>query len=271
MSSLTCQLRSTFCWLLMLATLAPVHAAERIVSLDYCADQYALRIAPEKIIAVSPDARSDFSYMRRAAVDVRTVRPTAENVLALKPDLVIRSYGGGPNAGAFYTRLGIRVVQLGYAATLADIRSETVRIASELGREALGKTLAKEMDERLAGIQKERSGVIMYMTPGGVTTGPGTLMHEVLIAAGYRNFETSPGWRSLPLEALAGNPPPKIATAFYGRGAEQRFLWSAARHPLVKDLISARGSVNLDDATTTCSAWFIVDAIERLAAAGSGP
>ncbi|MCA8893462.1 MAG: ABC transporter substrate-binding protein, partial [Hyphomonas sp.] len=71
------------------------------VSLDYCADQYVLKLADrEQILAISPDGDKEFSYMHEAAEDVPTVRPVAEDVLVLKPDLVVRAYGGGPNAEA---------------------------------------------------------------------------------------------------------------------------------------------------------------------------
>ena len=40
----------------------------RIVSLDYCSDQYVLKLAdPDQILAVSPDAEASFSFMRDAA------------------------------------------------------------------------------------------------------------------------------------------------------------------------------------------------------------
>ena len=53
----------------------------RIVSLDYCADQYVLQFVPrENILAISPDGTADFSYMRETAAGIPTVRPIAENV-----------------------------------------------------------------------------------------------------------------------------------------------------------------------------------------------
>ena len=54
----------------------------RIVSLDYCADQYVLKFAdPDRILALSPDVGKGFSFMRNAAADIPTVRPIAEDVL----------------------------------------------------------------------------------------------------------------------------------------------------------------------------------------------
>ena len=99
-----------------ISVVASDNRAQRIVSLDYCADQYVLKLADrEQILAISPDAVKDFSYMQDAAVGVPTVRPVAEDVLILKPDLIVRTYGGGPNAAAFFKRAGVPVLQVGWA------------------------------------------------------------------------------------------------------------------------------------------------------------
>ena len=90
-----------------------------VVSLDYCADQFVLKFVDrENILALSPDATASFSYMKEAAIGLPTIRPRAEDVLLLKPEIVVRSYGGGPLASAFFERTGIKIVQIGYAGDL---------------------------------------------------------------------------------------------------------------------------------------------------------
>ncbi|HBJ94399.1 MAG TPA: iron ABC transporter substrate-binding protein, partial [Hyphomonadaceae bacterium] len=70
---------------------------QRIISMDYCADQYVLALAErEDILALSPDADKTFSYLRDQADGIPQIRPVAESVLAAQPDLIVRSYGGGP-------------------------------------------------------------------------------------------------------------------------------------------------------------------------------
>jgi len=109
-------------------------APQRIVSLDYCADQFVLKFAPqEHILAVSPDAGKDFSYMRDAAVGIPTVRPVAEDILALKPDLVVRAYGGGPGVTALLQRAGIEVLDVGWTPDIPAVRANTLRMAEALG------------------------------------------------------------------------------------------------------------------------------------------
>ena len=256
--------------------LPPVAPARpmRIVSLDYCSDQYLLKLVERnRILALSPHAQSDFSYMRRAAVGLPTVTPRAEDVLVLRPDLVIRSYGGGPGATALFERAGVPVLQLGYADTIAQVRAEVVDTAGKLGEAERGRRVAAEMDSRLAALRPApgvtaQDGTALYMTSGGATTGTGTLVDEMLRAAGYRNFqEREGGWHPLPLERLAYEQPDVVAAAAFGSAAARPDSWSAARHPVARRQLRDRTAVALEGAWTACGGWFLLDAIEALARA----
>lgn len=247
---------------------SPSEGPHRIVSLDYCADQYVLKfVERDRILALSPNADADFSYMRDAAAGLPTVRPIAEDALLLKPDLIVRSYGGGPNAAAFFERAGVPVLNVGWANDLEGVKNVTMQMASALGEEARGRAVVADMEKRLAAIGKSQSPeTALYVTSGGVTTGSGSLMHEALEAAGFKNFEEGAGWRAIPLERLAYEQPDVIAAAFFDTYAHHMGPWSAARHPMVRTQLRERKNVTLDAAWTSCTGWFLVDAIEALAA-----
>lgn len=238
----------------------------RIVSLDYCADQYVLKFADrDRILAVSPDAAKDFSFMRDAAEGIPTVRPIAEDVLLLKPDLVVRSYGGGPGATRFFEQAGIPVLDVGWAPDLPAVLANTQRMADGLGEPARGAALVAETQARLDAIAKEATGkTALYTTPAGVTTGPGSLVHEMLVAAGLKNFETTPGWRSLPLEQLAYEQPDIIAAAFFGTPTNHPDAWSPMKHPIARAQLSDHPVVSLEGAWTSCNGWFLIEGIEAL-------
>lgn len=245
----------------------------RIASLDYCADQYVLKLVEKsRILAVSPGADEAYSYMRDAATGVPVVRPLAEDVLILQPDLVVRSYGGGPKAGQFFARAGVPVLNVGYAASMEDIKSVTRDMARGLGVPERGEALVRQMENRLTAVVATSSRhtarpEALYMTPGGVTAGPGTLIDEMLHTAGLDNFETTPGWSSIPLERLAYDHPDLIAAAFFEQSSSETWAWSAMRHAVARDQIETLPVVPLDGAWTACGSWYLVDAIEALAAA----
>lgn len=243
--------------------------AVRIVSLDYCADQYLMKFArADRILAVSTEAAMDYSYLRDRARGLRQVRPRAEDVLALKPDLVVRSYGGGPGAATLFAQAGVPVLQLGYAQDLPAIRAAAIEMSAALGEPEKGQAEAARMDRRLAAIAAQATRrSALYTTPGGVTSGPGSLVDEMLRAAGYANFQTASGWQPLPLERLAYEAPDVIAAADFRSHAAARDPWSAARHPVLRRAMKGRTVVPIEGAWTACGGWFVMDAIEALAAA----
>lgn len=246
--------------------------APTIVSLDYCADQYVLALAGKsQIRAVSPDAVKSFSYMRSAAAGIPAVRPLAEDIMVLAPDIVVRSYGGGPGAAEFFKRAGIKVVQIGYAGTLDDIARNIEKIGAALSAQDRAGELAAQMKRRMAALPPPSGKTALYVTTGGVTSGPGSLVDEMIRAAGYTNFETRPGWPSLPLERLAYERPDMIAAAFFESAAGHKDIWSPARHSVSKRALRDLPVTRIEGAWTACGGWFLMDAIEALAKGGDRP
>ena len=243
-------------------------APRRIVSLDYCADQYVLKFADrEDILALSPDAEKRYSYMRAEAAGIPTVRPRTADVLVLEPDLVVRTYGGGHDIANFMEKPGLPVVQIGFPQTLAEVREEVLRAGAALGKPGKARKLVADMDRRLDALARRGlpRKTVLYMTPAGVTTGEGTLVHELFEAAGVENFQKQPGWNPLPLERLAYERPDMVAASFFESATNHVDNWSAARHPVAQAQLRELPVVPLEGAWTACGGWFVLDAVEALA------
>ena len=179
--------------------------------------------------------------------------------------LVVRSYGGGPDAAAFFERVGIPVLDVGWAPDLPAILSNVQRIADGLGEHDRGATVVADMQARLDTLSKQpKNKTALYMTPAGVTSGPGSLIHEMIVAAGLDNFQTEPGWRSLPLERLAYEQPDIIAAAFFGTMTNHPDAWSPTKHPVARNLLADNTVVPLEGSWTSCNGWFLMEAIEAL-------
>ena len=242
---------------------------KRIVSLDFCADQFVLKLADRgDIIALSPDATRDFSYLRDQASGLKRVRPTAEDVLALAPDLIVRSYGGGPSATAFFERAGVKVHQIGWGDDFDAVRTNVRAAADAMGQSQRGDSVVAAFDQRLAAI-KPASGVSsLYLTSGGVTTGSGSMIDLMMRTAGLTNFQHGAGWNPIPLERLVSDRPQMMATAFFSPAALIRNYWSPSRHPIAQDALRRAPIAALDGSTTACAGWFVLDGVERLATEG---
>jgi iron complex transport system substrate-binding protein len=245
---------------------------KRIVSLDYCADQFVLKLADRSdIIALSPDATRAFSYLRDEAKGVAQVRASAEDVLALKPDLIVRSYGGGPNAAAFFERAGVKVHQIGWGEDFDAVRTNVTDAARAMGQIERGQAVITEFDQRLAAIAKSPPLSTLYLTPGGVTTGSGSMVDLMMRQAGLTNFQAGSGWHPIQLENLARARPDMVASARFGEATDHQDQWSMSRHPVMTQMLEDVRVAQFDGATTACTGWFVLDGVEAMARAGQAP
>jgi len=254
----------------------PAHAAPaRIVSLDYCADQFVLALADrEQIAALSRGAQRDDSYFRARAAGIRQTRGTLEEVLALRPDLVVRAWGGPWDAEAVYGRFGVPVLQVGGTPDFTSARADLIDSARALGQSARGAALARDLDLRLARLSAApapRMANVMYLSAGGAVAGRGTMIDALIVAAGGRNVRQEESWAVLPLERMVRMPPALIATGFFEHGRTRMNAWLPANHPALREALRDARSVALPVASISCEAWFSIDAAEAIAAALRSP
>lgn len=245
----------------------PVHAGPArptIVSLDYCADQFVLALADrEQILAVSKDAERQFSHLRDRAAGLPKVRAAAEDVIALDPDIVVRSWGGDVRALKFYERFGIRTVQVGYASDVQGTADVLRAVAVELGQEERAEALIAAMPEAAA-----PTGLsALYVTPGGVSAGKGSMIGSIMAQAGLENANTREGWTSLPMEQLVLTPPAMMLTAFFGFDDDATDRWSVSRHPVMQRLMREARVIAMDESRVSCPGWFVADEAADIASA----
>lgn len=267
-------MRMLVCMLVMLFAAAPAWAAAplRIVSLDSCADQFVLGLADRtQIAAVSRRADDDDSYFRDRARGVRMIRGTLEETLALRPDLVVRNWGGGWDAASTYARFDVPVLQVGDAQDFAAARGELLSASEAFGQSARGAALARDLDARLARLRASapaQAPDVIYLTAGGVVAGEGVMLDAIIRAAGGRNAsDAGPGWTMLPLEAMVRRPPAFLALGFFEAELTRTSAWTRSRHPVLQRLANDARTVHLPASTLVCPGWFSIDAAETLGAA----
>lgn len=255
---------------LILAASAAHAAPRRVVSLDSCADQYVLALAARSQIAgVTPRAHDPDAWMRTAARGAPVVRPRLESLLAVRPDLVVRYWGGDPRLLRALEKRGIEVVQLDDATDFDGVRVNVARVADGLGRPAAGRALVRGMDADLTaarGAWKGRSA--LYVTSGGFTAGKGTLIDAMLAAAGLANAAPAPFFSPVSLERLVFAPPALFVKGFYdSRRADRR---GAGRSRVLDRLSKGRTAASLPGAMLSCPGWFAARGSRALAAQAPG-
>lgn len=236
----------------------------RILSLDQCADQYVLALAPDAHLALSPRADDPDAWMREAARGHRRMRPTLEAAVAFQPDIVVRYWGGEPRLLAALEQRGVRVATIDDATDFAGVRANIMRVGDVLAEPTRAKALIDRMNGKLARADRPptpgRSA--LYLTAGGFTAGSDTLVDAILRAAGYANL-ARPGYAAVSVERIALEPPMRFVLGFF---EQLRADWrGAGRHPVVRRAAEGHTAARLPGAVLTCPAWFAADAALMLA------
>jgi iron complex transport system substrate-binding protein len=244
-------------------------AAKRVMSLDSCADQYVLALAArDTVVGVSPRADAPDSFLRAKAAGLPQRRTTIEAVLGARPDVVVRQWGGDVRLTAALDRRGVKTVSLGDATDFDGVRANVRQVAQALNRQAEGEALLTRMDAdltRAAGAGRGRSA--FYLTPGGYTAGPNTMIDAMLRAAGFANASTQSYFSPAPLEQLVLNPPKAVVLGFFDLTRAGADRWGPGRHAALRKATRGRVIASLPGGMLGCSAWFAADGARVLAEA----
>lgn len=205
-------------WLVAVLCLAGsqawAQAPQRVVTVNLCLDQIALRLAaPGQLVGLSylsHDPR--LSVLADRARAIAPVRAKVESILELRPDLVIFDRDAHANLKRMVRRAGVAILEVPWASSLEDAEGLIARIGVALGREAEGRAIIADMQEqrRLLDRPGPPTALAAVLQANRGTAGKGSLLNELLHLSGYRNLAAElgiPAYGRLPLEAvLAGGP-----------------------------------------------------------------
>lgn len=269
------RVRAALCGIVLLA-LAPAgrawaEARHRIVSLNLCTDQLLLQLVPARdIVGLSPLARDcAYSVMCVQARSVPVIRPTAEAVVAARPDLVVGGRYTGVTTLLAARQAGLPVEQFDPVERLADIPGQIVAVANAAGVPARGRDLADAFARRLAaypvpaGGEKAPSAVIY--AANGFVTHAGSLADDLLVRAGFRNAANGLSGRhalSLPLESLLARPPDLLIVARSDVGTS--LAQAVLDHPALRAAFPAARRLSLPDRLWLCGLPQTLDTLEWL-------
>ncbi len=232
-------------------------AATRVVSLNLCTDQMLVLLAPEKIAGLSILARDPaLSFVAAQAATLPIVRPSAEAVLRLRPDLVLAGPYGAQTVLGLLEQHGVRVLRLDLPNDFPGIRSFTRSLAAALDAPDRGEALIAVMDQTLGEppVRPHPLTAVAWQ-PRGYTAGPGSLMQSVFQAAELTNASHG---RRLTLEALVRHPPDILAVS--GRPAFPSLATDLLDHPS----LAAIPRRVVPSALTICAGPFTAGAVELL-------
>jgi iron complex transport system substrate-binding protein len=238
----------------------------RVVSLDMCADAYGLGLLPpEAILAVSRRAALPESYYRDRARDHRQVKPSLEAILALKPEAVLRTWGGDISLIQALGRKGIKIIQINDINDFPQARSELLRVGEALGVAQAANNQAMLMDKALNSLPRGlslggRSKSALYYTSQSYTAGAGTWPGHLLETLGYKLATKEAGYAYISPEAFLNLHPDVYALGYFDNNFDARY--APGRHPLVRQHMQKATVLEVPSTALSCGAWYAAFALK---------
>ena len=246
----------TFVWAALFLAQPVFGAPQRVVSTYLCTDEYVFRLVPRAHIAalsyLAGDRHPVVSTIAGRIGNIPLIRPSTESVLNLKPGLVVMYERTETRLRAQLLALGVPVVDVPWANSLADIRKIATMLGDRLGAPGEAKVLLAEMDRKIAAARATapRTPVkaILYEPNGYVSSGG--LTEEIMSLSGLSNAAplsklTRTG--TLPVEQIVASAPELLILGGEARiGSAQAY--KVLRHPA---LAALKGRTVTEYATLT--------------------
>ena len=208
-----------------------------IVSLNPCIDAILTEVAaPSQVLALSHYSRDpgSSSIPESIAARYRVTGGTAEEIIALAPDLVLASIFLPQPTRSALERAGLRVETFGSPTTVAASIAQVRAVARLVERGPEGEALVSQMVTASRPLADTRPIPTLLWQPGEIVPGNATLVAEMLRAKGFANHADAMGLEQADfaaLETVLADPPELLLVA--GGSAGQG-------HPLLAQLEQTR-------------------------------
>ncbi len=248
--------------------------ARRVVSLNPCLDQILVAVADRsQVAALSHYARDpQASSIAEVARTYPQTFESAEEVMMLRPDLVLASRHSAPATREALTRLGVAYEPFSVPNTVKASLAQITRIAALVGHPDRGAALIARVDAALAAGARPvgaRPVTVLVFQPRGFAAGDGTLMNEMLTRAGFVNVAPRYGirqWGNVSLERLIADPPQLLLSGETAPGAP---TWAEriVTHPALAAIAGRLHRAVLPERLLYCGGPSLIETAGILAAA----
>jgi len=256
------------------ATSPAVARPLRVASLNPCLDAILFRLADrDQIVALSHYSRDPAtSSIAELAAGYPITYGGAEEVAALRPDLVINGFRSSTIVQAALTRLDIRTALFPVPETVAASLAQVIEIGKLIGHPARGVALAEEIRAAIAAAAprpgQARLSALVYQS-NGFSSGPGTLMDEMIHRAGLTNAARRYGLTAtgnVPLERLLADPP-QVLLAGEVRTGRPTWADRVLAHPALKAVGPSMHRAVLPQRLIYCGGPVLIETAAALARA----
>ena len=255
-----------------LCLVLPASAAPlpRIVSMNVCTDQVLLTLAdPEQILGLSRYARDAW-----VSGDVRrypTLSGGAEDVLMLRPDVVVASLFDKRATRELLKANGLRLAELAVPRTLAEVKDQIRELGDIAGHPDRAAQQVARLDAALARARQavaEKHYRVLPLSRRGWVAGSDSFVGSLLAETGLFNIAGDLGLGFggfAPLEAIVSLKPDLLLVSQAGdfaRDDGQAFLL----HPALERFYPPEKRIVIPERLTECGGVMLAEALDVLVA-----
>ncbi|WP_456660733.1 ABC transporter substrate-binding protein [Bradyrhizobium sp. JR3.5] len=246
-------------------------AGPRIVSMNVCSDQLVLSLAdPDQILGLSRFSRDAWqSWAAEQARNYPLLAGEAEDVLLLKPDLVVVSLFDKRATRDLLKANGLHLIEFTVPRTLDEVRDQIRAMGDVLQHPDRARAEIARLDAAIARARAAADGQHYRVLPverRGFVAGRSSLVSSLLAATGLSNVAGELGLDAggfASLEAIVKLRPDFILVSEAGDRAEDEgraFLL----HPALERFYPADKRIVVPERLTVCGGVMLADALDRL-------
>jgi iron complex transport system substrate-binding protein len=249
-------------------------AQPRVVSLNPCLDAVLVQVADRaQILGLSHYARDpQQSTIAALARTYPITYESAEEVIALRPDVVLTAAHSSPATRAALKRLNIRTELFKVPNSWAENQAQIRRIADAAGHPQRGEALIARVEAAMAtGAPRPgtRPVTALVFQPNGFAAGHGTLVDEMMRRAGFENVAGRYGlkkWGNVSLERLLDDPP-EVLLAGQARPNAPTWAERILDHPALAAIAPRMARAVFPERLLYCGGPVLIETAAVLAAA----
>ena len=255
-----------------LGSMAPAFAAgPHIASMNVCTDQLLLTLAdPDQILGLSRYSRNaSQSFAADAARRYPILSGSAEDILVLRPDIVVASQFDKRSTRELLKEKGLHLVEFAVPRNLDEAKAQIREMGEIAGHPDRAAAEIARIDDAVARARRavvDKRASVLPLSRRGWVSGRDSLVSSLLTETGLFNAAGDLGvgfGGFVPLEAIIDLKPDFILVSEAGDRAEddgKAFLL----HPALERFYPPSKRIVLPDRLTVCGGVMLADALDVL-------
>ena len=260
---------------LTVGIVTPAHAAglPRVASINLCTDQLLMTLAdPVQIVGLSPYSRDAArSYAADEAKNYRRLSGEAEDVLMLRPDVVVATQYTKRATRELLKQQGMRVVEFDVATSIDDVKEQIRRMGDLVRHPDHAQIQIARLDAAVARAKEaaaRRPYRVLALARRGWVSGDNSLTSALLSVTGLSNAASGLGITHggfAKLEAIVAARPDFILISDGSDVAEDEGS-ALLLHPALEKMYPPSRRIVIPEDLTVCGGPMLADALDRLVA-----